>query len=88
MSEPTEFDRELAFQEILFESVADLPWVLLLPYVKPMHESDLRRVITVGVMHVDAKLVRRLARAYPPLPGGVARAPAGGRHAMIWASNV
>ncbi len=58
MSEPSEFDREIAFQEVLFENVADLAWPLLLACVKRMHESDLRRIITVGVMHVDDLIVR------------------------------
>lgn len=72
MSTPTEFDREIAAQEILFENVADLPWAVLLAYMKRMAASDLRRVITVGFVHVDAMLVRvwlgHLRRCLESLP--------------------
>ena len=88
MSEPTEFDREIAFQEVFFENVADLPWAVLLAYMKRMAASDLRRVITVGFMHVDAKLVRvwlghnrHCLEALPERPPVV-------DSTMIWALNV
>jgi hypothetical protein len=53
-----EFWTEIAYQEVFFERHAELAWPLLLAALKRMHVDDLRRVITVGVTHVDAKLVR------------------------------
>ena len=53
-----DFLREIAYQEVFFETHAALVWPVILEAIKRMHVDDLRMIIAVGVVRVPSETAR------------------------------